>query len=143
MGKWGVPWTNGAYLRAMIHVNQKSLNPWTDGAYLGLMGIEPLDSDGAYFGLTKTSENQQRGLCSTIVRNHSFKQVKWRKPHRHERNRYVVAVVVVVVVVVIVAVPVAATVIVGVVVVTVLCTACGLPGIRPSCLLAASIRLHW
>ena len=51
----------------MIHVNQKSSNPWTDGACLGLIGIEPLDSDGAYFGLTKKSENQQRGRCS----NHS------------------------------------------------------------------------
>ena len=71
----------------MIKLNQNSSNPWTDGAYLGL---------------TKRSENQQRGLCSTIARNPSLKQVKWRKPHRHKRNRHVVVVVVVVVVIVVV-----------------------------------------
>ena len=34
MGRWGVPWTNGA----MTKLNQNASNPWTDGACLGLMG---------------------------------------------------------------------------------------------------------
>ena len=47
-----------------------------------------------------SNENLRGGLCSNIARNPSFNKVKWRKPLRHKRNRYVVVVVVVVVVVI-------------------------------------------